>query len=93
MPNQTCSHADCSGSVDSELHFLMYCPRFSNTRRHFFANAARLIPGFSNMNDDHKFLTLLCPTSAQAAKLANRFIKFMFEKRKRIDFGENMYEL
>ena len=45
------------------------------------------------MNDDHKFLTILCPTSAQAAKLVNRFIKFMFEKRKRIDLGENMYEL
>ena len=93
MPNQTCSPAASSGAVDSEVHFLMNCTRFSNSRRHFFDNASRLIPGFSNMDDDHKFVTLLCPTNAQTAKLTNRFIKFMFEMRKRIELGENMFQL
>ena len=52
-----------------------------------------IIKNSYNMNDDHKFVTLLCPTNAQTAKLTNRFIKFMFEMRKRIELGENMFQL
>ena len=44
-----------------------------------------LLPGFLNLSDNEKFVTLLCPTKPQTAKLANRLIKKMFELRDKID--------
>ena len=51
------------------------------------------MPGFVNMKDDQKFLTLMCPTTVKVAKLTNKMIKFMFEKRAKIEEGFNPYEL
>ena len=91
LPNQTGS--TFLGYVDSEAHFLTQCPRFSTTRKHFYSKIAESVPGFMDMNDDQKFLTLMCPITVQVAKLTNKLIKFMFEKRAKIEEGLNLYKL
>ena len=52
-----------------------------------------LHPGFKQLTDEKKFATLMCPTNPQAAKLANRFIKLMFDKRGEIDAGVILMEM
>jgi hypothetical protein len=37
VENRICSNCN-SKSVEDELHFLMYCPRFENQRRELFSN-------------------------------------------------------
>ena len=91
LPNQTCT-PDIR-LVDSEAHFLIVCARFINTRSHFFNKLEQLIPGFKLMDENQKFLTILCPTNAQRSKLVNRYIKFMFEKRDKIEGGDKLYGL
>ena len=91
LPNQTCSAF--LGYVDSEAHFLTQCTRFTTTRKHFYSKIAEAVPGFVNMKDDQKCLTLMCPTTVKVAKLTNKMIKFMFEKRAKIEEGFNPYEL
>jgi hypothetical protein len=36
------------------------------------------------MSEQNKFKTLLCPITPQAAKITNRFIKMMFDKREKL---------
>ena len=79
------------GYVDSEAHFLTQCTRFSTTRKHFYSKIAEAVPGFVDMKDDQKFLTLMCPKTVKMAKLTNKLIKFMFEKRAKIEEGLNVY--
>ena len=52
-----------------------------------------LRPGFKQLSEKNKFVTLLCPTAPQAAKLVNRFIKFMFDKRGELDSGVIIMEM
>ena len=93
LPNQTASHSSDSGLVDDELHFLTKCSRFSNARRAFYSAISASVPNFQEMNDDHKFVTIMCPTNPQLTKTINRYIKFMFDKREKIDLGINLYNL
>ena len=71
--------------VDDEFHFLVQCPLFTNERNIFYEKLGSLNSSFSQVSIENKFKTILCPTSAKAAKLANRFIKLMFNTRKKID--------
>ena len=48
--------------------------------------------GFSQLSNEQKFLTLMCPTNPQFAKLVNRFIKQMFELRGRMDSGDSIQD-
>ena len=80
-------------SIDTEQHFLLFCDRFENTRKCFFAKISNMNPLFTNLNPEQKFLTLLCPTNPRQTKVVNRFIKFMFEKRALIDGGGTMMEM
>ena len=74
--------------IDDEFHFLVQCPLFSNERSILFEKLGSLIPSFSQLSLENKFKTILCPTSAKATKLANRFIGLMFKTRMKIDQGE-----
>ena len=74
-----------AGPVDDELHFTIRCPRFETERNIIFEEMSSLLPGFLSLSDNEKFVTLLCPTKPQTAKLANRLIKKMFELRDKID--------
>ena len=91
IPNQTDIGNSGSDIIDDEFHFLIACSRFNNTRRTFYSAIAAIIPDFKKMDDDKKFLTLLCPTNPKTVKIANRYIKFMFDQRNKITNGENTY--
>ena len=79
--------------VDTEQHFLVNCKTFTNTRNCLYAKMDILRPGFKQLSEKNKFVTLLCPTAPQAAKLVNRFIKFMFDKRGELDSGVTLMEM
>ena len=73
--------------VDTEFHFLIECPRFDRNRKCFYDAISSINPNFISLSDENKFSCLMCPTSAPAIKLTNRFIKNMFDARKNIDSG------
>jgi hypothetical protein len=61
---------------------------FSAERNCLFGKINSTNQYFSALSLEEKFKTLLCPTTAKAAKLVNKLIKIMFEGRKKIDQGE-----
>ena len=73
------------GPVDDEKHFLVGCTRFATERTTAFKELSPLVLGLADMSESDKFMTLICPTQAKAAKIANRLIKLMFELRDSID--------
>ena len=79
--------------VDTEFHFLNVCERFSNTRNCVFAKMTRINPSFAQLSNSQKFVSLMCPATAQQTKLANRFIRDMCSKRTLIDKGDNIIDL
>jgi hypothetical protein len=79
--------------IDTEAHFLVHCKTFNNTRNCLYAKISLFNPGFQELSDEQKFATLMCPTTPQAAKMVNKFIKLMFEKRGEIDSGETLREM
>ena len=72
-------------SIDTEFHFLMKCPKFTVKRNDFFDRISSIDPKFTLLTAEQKFLTLLCPVTAQNAKLVNRFIENMFLARNKIE--------
>ena len=83
VPNQTNDKA----FIDTELHFLVVCDRFKHTREKLFNQVDEILPGFKNMGDTGKFLTLLCPTNPKLVKVVSRCIEDMFIKRQDIKDG------
>ena len=78
----------CSQNVvDDESHFILSCTTFEVKRQCFFNKLATLVPNVLRLSSNDKLVTILCPISAKAAKLANKFIKIMFQSRKKIEEG------
>ena len=77
-------------AVDDESHFLLHCPSFVNQRRCFFSRLGCLVPDFVNLSFRDKLLTILCPTSAKAVKVTNKYISILFRARQSIDSGEHV---
>ena len=75
---------------DTEIHFLVQCPLFSAERNCLFVKMNSISPGFETLSLEEKFKVLLCPTTARTVKLINKFIKLMFEGRKKIDQTDNV---
>jgi hypothetical protein len=75
--------------VDDEQHFVTKCTRFDTERNTAFEEMSSLVPNFQNLSEQQKFITFLCPTQPQTAKIANRLIKRMFELREKIDQSRN----
>ena len=46
-----------------------------------------LIPGFSNMTDRDKLLTVLCPVKTEVAKTVSKILGIMSETRKNLENG------
>ena len=86
-PSATPSSPPHAPSVDTEFHFLNQCPTFQTNRNCFYGKFSSLDINFSNLNDEQKFVRLLCPKTAQEAKLTNKFIKIMCDWREKIDDG------
>ena len=49
------------------------------------------ISNFSNLNDNDKFLVLVCPCNPVNCKLVSRFLQLQFTKRDSIDSGECIF--
>ena len=64
--------SNTGGSIDTELHFLIFCDRFESTRNCLFNRIELIHPGFSQLSNENKFLTLMCPTNPQFTKLVSR---------------------
>ena len=75
---------------DTEIHFLVQCPLFFAERNCLFGKINSINPGFETLSLEEKFKVLLCPTTAKTVKLINKFIKIMFEGRKKIDQTDNV---
>ena len=81
----------CSDSkIDNESHFLLGCATFMNKTRCFESKLSTLVPDFYQLSNENKLSTILCPTSAQATKLANKYIDILFKARNHIDNGEHI---
>ena len=73
--------------IDDEEHFLMKCKTFTISRNCFLGKYTSIAPEFRKLNDEEKFIRLLCPKTAQEVKLINKFIKILFDWREKIDNG------
>ena len=78
-------HGHPAPPPDTEFHFLMECNMFKSQRSSLFENIELSNPNFASISDHEKFKTLLCPVSADLAKLVHRFVKNMFESREKYD--------
>ena len=54
---------------------------------------ATVVPGFNNLPLEQKLVTALCPTSAQAVKITNKYISILFKARQNIDSGIHISNL
>jgi hypothetical protein len=77
------------GSVGDESHFLHDCASFSNERRVLFRRIGVIMPSFTLMSREDKISTLLCPATARAAKLINKYICLLFELRDKMEEANN----
>ena len=90
-----CNHlSGDSGSkpIDDKIHFFK-CEYFSNKINCLTLKMTTLIPNFLSLTQDEQFVTLMCPTTPQAAKVVNKFIKILFEARQKILDGQQENEV
>ena len=81
-----CSHLfedNDSKPIDDERHFFK-CEIFTDKINCLILKMTTLLPAFIYMTEEEKFLTLMCPTSPQSAKIINKFIKIVFEARDKV---------
>ena len=74
-------------NIDDEFHFFN-CDMFINKIYCLKMKMEQIKPGFLQLSNENQFLTLMCPTTAQQAKLVNKFIKILFDCREKIDSGK-----
>ena len=72
-----------SKPIDDERHFFK-CEIFTDKINCLILKMTTLLPAFIYMTEEEKFLTLMCPTSPQSAKIINKFIKIVFEARDKV---------
>ena len=56
-------------------------------RNCFFGRMSALVPGFSDIGDRDKLLTVLCPVKTEVAKTISKFLGIMSETRKNLENG------
>ena len=78
--------------VDSEIHFLMRCPRFKYKRTCFLKRLECLVPAARTMQELDLVKTILCPATPQTAKLVGKYMGIMFKARADIDAGKPILE-
>ena len=81
-----------SKPIDDEIHFFK-CEHFSNKINCLKMKMTNLLPNFLTLTEDEQFLTLMCPTTPQTAKVVNKFIKILFEARQRVLDGQQENEV
>ena len=78
--------------IDDERHFFQ-CEKFKTKLDFLTMKMTSILPNYILMNDEEKFLTLMCPTTPMTAKVVNKFIKIIFESRDKICEGGNPNEI
>ena len=86
LKNRICLFCN-SSELDTEEHFVLQCQTFLLKRNCFFGRMSALIPGFSNMSDRDKLLTVLCPVKTEVAKTISNILGIMSETRKNLENG------
>ena len=72
----------------------MRCSIFDVKRACFLGKMGSLIPYFKSMSSiSDQLKTILCPTSAAASKIVNKFTRIMFLARDNLAEGFNLDEL
>ena len=71
----------------------MRCSIFDVKRACFLGKMGSVIPDFKRMSSNDQLKTILCPTSAAASKIVNKFIRIMFLARDNLAEGININEL
>ena len=74
-------------TVDSESHFLRFCDTFFAKRQCLIGRLSSLNPQFASLSPSEQVVSMLCPTTPQAAKAVNKYVKIMFKVRENIDNG------
>ena len=67
-----------------EVHFLGNCETFSNKRQCLLGKLRSLNENIKKYDNFRQVQSMLCPTSAKAAKLVNKYISIMFKARENI---------
>ncbi len=57
LENRTCE--TCTNKIESELHAITECPKYTNTRKILFLKAKDTIPNFQYMSNQNKFIYLM----------------------------------
>ena len=76
-----------------EIHFLGFCETFLNKRQCLIGKLSSLNPNILNYSPLEQVKLMLCPTTAQAAKLVNKYIYILLKARENIDNGEHVSTL
>ena len=69
----------CQNLVETEIHFLLTCPTFSNHREQMISLATNTIPSFETLNITEKFQALMTETTI--IKTTAKYIRRAFEVR------------
>ena len=65
--------------LEDERHFVMDCTINQPERENMFSKLARLVPNYTHMNDDEKFLFLMCNKDPQISTWVGKFIHKSFK--------------
>ena len=75
-----CGHCT-TGEVETEMHFLLYCPKFEQIRKGYFLQFSNKIANFSSLKDCDKLAQLL--GEGLAAPLAAKYVAACHDMRDR----------
>jgi hypothetical protein len=76
VENRICSNCN-SKSVEDEIHFLMYCPKFENHRRELFSNVLNYNAAILSAED--KFVWILSNEDPSCVRELAKFIHSCFQ--------------
>ena len=78
--------------IDNEKHVFL-CNKFQYSINCYNTRMSSLIHGYNSMSNHDKFVRCLCPANVREAKLTNKFIRFIFESRNKIDNDLPVYNV
>ena len=67
------------GEIDSEIHFLLTCPKYDGIRQEYFTNVSNEVNNFRGLNENEQLITLM---SDKFVKTTARFIHDCYEVRR-----------
>ena len=91
-PDRLCNYCTMQVPGD-EVHFMGFCETFMNKRQCLIGKLSSLNPKILEYSKIEQVTIMLCPTTAQATKLVNKYIHIIFKARENIDNGEHISNL